>query len=600
MRRATQSLFILSLLSAGCSADGDLDPNPPAGTDGTDSFGSSSGTGQVSPTGGPSGTGTVSPTSGATGGTNVSDGTGGSVSPTGTSTDDTELPPPGQCKPGIPVTSQIPRMTPIQYDNALRDLLGVTNVGGKTPSKALGVEENKGAVTGTEWTAYQNVAAQIVTDVMGGAGKANFIACDEAAEGCLEESVRAFGLKVFRRPLTEEEVAQFMEFDNLTPKGTPTEVASAILNAFLVSPSFLLMPELSEEKEADSYKLTQYEIATRLATLMWRSVPDAVLLEAAKNNELGTPAQVLAQAERMIGDKAKVGPLLADFHKFFAEINSSSHWDRTEHDVAQFPEGVSKEAFSATMMAEVDQFFAEVAASGTFKDLFLSNIAFINKDNAAIYGEDPADYTAELKRVELDPMTRPGFLTRAAFLSSYSGYTKTSPILRGAYIGQKMLGAAAVPAKQGVPTEPPPGNYTTRREEVEALTSPDDCKSCHHQAINPPGFVMEMYDAMGRVQTKDPLGGDINMVADVNVDGQVQTINSPFELMSAIANGSSGRHKYAERWVEYATGRTPNGNDYCSVEVIEDKLASDANYTIVKLLADLSQTEPFKLRNAGN
>jgi Protein of unknown function (DUF1588)/Protein of unknown function (DUF1585) len=209
-------------------------------------------------------------------------------------------------------------------------------------------------------------------------------------------------------------------------------------------------------------------------------------------------------------------------------------------------------------------------------------------------------YGDELTRVELDPAQRPGYLTRAGFLSSYSGFTKTSPILRGAYIGQKMLGSPPVAAKPGVPTEPPPGNYMSRREEVDALTAPDDCKGCHHVAINPPGYVMEMFDSMGAIQTKDPLGGDINTVADVQVDGTVKTINNPLELMQAIANGTSGQRMYAERWVEYATGRTPNANDACSVDAIAMKLSADGTYTIVKLLADLSQTEPFNLRVAGN
>jgi hypothetical protein len=599
MRRATKSLLIAGLLGAGCSADpGTL--NPPDTTD-VDSMGTGSGTSPTSSVGGVSGSSSTSPTAGTTGGaTGSGASTGGTAAGTSSEVSEEPPPPPDTCVPGIPTTSQIPRMTPVQYNGALRDLLGVTEVDGTTPALALGVEENRGAMTATEWTAYQNVAAKIASSVISGANKEQFINCDAADETCLDTTIREFGLKAFRRPLSEEEVAQFMAFSTLTPTGTPDEVAEAILYGFLVSPSFIMLPELDEAKEGESYKLNQYEIATRLATLIWRSIPDATLLDAAKNGTLGTPAEVLEQANRMIAVKEKSGPLLADFHKFFAEINSSSHWNRTSHDESLFPEGVSQEAFSQSMMAEVDQFFAEVANTGRFQDLFLSPVAYINKDNAAIYDKDPSMFTAEFQRVELDPNERPGFLTRAAFLSSYSGFTKTSPILRGAYIGQKFLGATPVPPKEGVPTEPPPGNYQTRREEVDALTAPDDCKSCHHTAINPPGYVMEMYDAMGKVQTVDPLGGPINMVAEVTVDNVPMTINNPLELMQAIANGSSGQHRYAERWVEYATGRSPNGNDTCAVEPIAMKLSADGNYTIVKLLADLTQTDTFLLRNTGN
>jgi hypothetical protein len=213
---------------------------------------------------------------------------------------------------------------------------------------------------------------------------------------------------------------------------------------------------------------------------------------------------------------------------------------------------------------------------------------------------DPANFGPEPTRVELSATERPGFLTRVGFLSSFSNYSRTSPILRGAFIGQNMLGAPAVAPKEGVPTEPPMGTYLTRREEVDALTAPDDCAACHHVSINPPGYVMEAFDTIGRIQTVDPLSGPINTVADVQVDGAVKTINNPLELMQAIATGASGQRRYAERWVEYATGRSPNRNDQCAVDSIAMKLSADGTYTIVKLLADLSQTEPFTLRTVGN
>jgi len=111
---------------------------------------------------------------------------------------------------------------------------------------------------------------------------------------------------------------------------------------------------------------------------------------------------------------------------------------------------------------------------------------------------------------------------------------------------------------------------------------------------------MEMFDSIGAVQTTDRLGGAINTKADIVVDGKVVTINNPAELMQAIATGTAGQRIYAERWVEYATGRSPNANDACSVDTIAMKLSSDGTYTIVKLLADLSQTEPFTLRAVGN
>lgn len=568
-----------------------MTPNGSSTAPGTGPVSAGSGTAPVSPTG------PVPTNSNGTPVTPVGSGTG---APTTAPT--MEPPAPGVCDPTIPSTTQLPRLTPIQYDNVMRDLLKVTDLGGKTPSVALGLEENRGNMTSTEWTAYQKVAGQIAKAVMAGANKTEFIKCDPAAAGCLDTTIREFGLKAFRRPLTDPEVAAFLEFDNLTPKGEPAAVAEAILNAFLVSPSFIMLPELNQEKDAsNNFKLSPYEVATRLATLIWRSTPDDILLAAAKDNQLNTKEQILSQAERMIAVKEKSGALLADYHRFYADIRQNAgHWNRTKHDTAKLPQGVTEEALSAAMMDEVSAFFAEVAGTGSYKDLFLSPVAFVNKTTAPLYGLDPAMYTDELQKVELSATERPGFLTRIGFLSSYSGYDETSPILRGAYISQNMLGAPAVAPVQGVPTEPPAGDYMTKREKVDALTAPDDCASCHHVFINPPGYVMEVFDTLGKVQTQDPLGGPINSTADILVDGKTITMSTPLELMQAIATGTSGQRMYAQRWVEYATGRSPNNQDNCAVEALSMKLSTDGTYTIVKLLADLSQTEPFTLRTVGN
>jgi hypothetical protein len=581
---------------AGCG--GSIDGNDPAGSGASMAMGGS-GVG--------AGTGGVGAGGSATGGTGTGGtGTGGAA---GSSTGATSGVGPGgagggsptTCVPGVPASSQVPRMRNVEYDNVVRDLLDVTGIassGGALPSSLL-VADSDGSLTDIAWNAYLSVADKIAAEVMAGANKSKFISCDPAAAGCLEQTIREFGRKAFRRPLTEDEVLSFSRLDALTPKGTPAEVAEAILYAFLASPSFIMLPELSADLENGAIKLSNHEVATRLSFFLWGSAPDTELLAAADAGMLSTKDQILVQANRLVQDRAKAGATVASFHRVYADIRLGSHWDGIEHDATKYPKYTP--AMRPAMMAEIDRFFEEVAFNGgTFADLFLSPVAFVNDSTAAIYGLDPAAYGPDLVKVSLDPSQRPGFLTRVGFLSSFSAGASTSPVLRGAYISKNVLGIVIEdPPEDAAKTPVPPGNYTTQRQVVEALTSGPNCRGCHAGPINPAGFVMEFYDSLGEWQTTDPLGGPIVGTADVMIDdATTKTLGTPLEMMTELGRGPAAKRRYAETWVTFATRRVPNPQDACTVDAIGTKLA-EPNYTILNVLADLTQADSFRLRTAS-
>ena len=504
------------------------------------------------------------------------------------------------CQPGIPVTTQIPRLLNRQYENVVRDLLGVTSLDGNPVSASL-LGDFTGPMNAPGWTIYNTVATKIAANVMAGPTKSMFIACDPATAGCLEQTVRTFGRKAFRRPLTDDEVASFMTLNAVTPAGTPAEVAEAILNAFLVSPSFLMIPELATDTEGSSIKLSATEVAARLSFMLWGSVPDDTLNAAADANQLATKDQILAQATRMIALRDKSGQFISAFHDDWAQMNNSSgHWYQGNHDPAKFP------AFTAAAKTagqqETDMFFQEVAfTGGSFKDLLLSNIAFVSSDNAAQYGLDPSKYTTTLTKVMLDPATnpRPGFLTRTGFLSSYADYGASSPILRGAFMSIYLLNVnPGAPSPDNL-SQTVSGTFTTQRAYVEALTmQKQPCLGCH-TVFNPLGFVFESYDAIGKWQTTDLLGGAINATATVDFGGgNKKEISSPTQLMQEIAALPKAQAIYAQDWVSYAYGRQPNANDQCVVNTLQTKLAGDG-YSILALLGDLTQTDSFRLRVRG-
>jgi len=499
----------------------------------------------------------------------------------------------GDCVQGIPGTSQIPRINNAQYDRVIRDLFDVTDINGEAPSKVAPLADDfSGDMTLIAWNGYQLSAAAIAEFVMTGSAREQFITCDPSGADCLEETIRNFGRKAFRRPVTDEEVGSFMRLTtDVEPAGTAEEHAEAILFAFLTSPSFLLIPELSEEApDGNNFKLSSHEVAARLSFFLWGSIPDETLNEAADDDALQTKDQILEQAERMLALKEKSGPMIAELHRHYA-VAPAIHWGLRDHDsIPEFDPQTN-----TVMMNELDAFFQDVAfEGGSFPDLFLSNVAFVNNVTAPLYGLEASDYGAELTKVTLDEQERPGFLTRTAFLSSFAHNAETSPALRGAFISQHVVGAVVDPPPPGARDATVEGTFETEREYIEALTGQGDCASCHAAVINPPGFVLENYDALGRWQDVDPRGGDINSTATVLLPGGAKELSSAFELMTEIANNEGTAEKYLTEVVEYATGRAPNDNDQCTVDALGLKVAE--GYSILEMLVDLTQTDSFAVR----
>jgi hypothetical protein len=360
------------------------------------------------------------------------------------------------------------------------------------------------------------------------------------------------------------------------------------------------MPETgtTPDPSGKGFQLSSYEVATRLSYTLWGSVPDATLSTAADNNQLQTKGQILAQAQRMIAVRAKTAPLVSSFHDHWVQMdNAGQHWWKIDHDPAKFPLYTANT--KNTLQAELDAFWAEVAyTNGGFKDLFLSNTGFVNQDNAAIYGLDPSQYGTSLTKVQLDSTQRPGFITRAGFLSSYSHYTETSPILRGAFISVYMIGVNPGPPIAGATLlQAPPADYKSNRDKVTALVNMSPtCMGCHTTIINPPGFVLENFDAIGKWQTVDQLGDPINPSGTVNFgNGNVQPIASVQQLMQQLAQVPAAQQTYAQSWVAFGYGRAPNQNDQCIADQVSAKLPQDG-YRVLDVLADLTQADSFLSR----
>ncbi len=578
------------------SGTGAASGNPVAGSSGV---GAANAPGSGTSTGGGSATGGSSTGSGGT----ATGGTGGGSSGSSSGGTGTGV----TCTPGIPATSQIPRLTNAQYDRTVRDLLGVTGLtasANAAPSSLLQTDQS-GSISDLGWSSYQTVAQMIAAQVIADPTlKANFMKCTPSGDGtsCLHDTIVEFGRRAYRRPLADDEVADYTaivtEGAQVTADGTPDEIAEVLLNAFLAAPSFLQRSEISQTTDATgNYTLSSYEVASRLSYMLWGSTPDAALSQAADQNQLSTKEQILAQAQRMLQDP-KAHDMVAAFHRSYLLMGTNTRWDSAMRDTSLFP--AFSTALIPVMAAETEQYFDQIVftGTGTFQDLFTNPAAYVNAQTAPLYGLNAGDYGTDLKAVTLDKTQRPGFLTRAGFLNAYSSYNRTSPILRGAFIMKQILGFD--------PGAPPPGatqtalpesaDLDTNRKQVDAQTAGSACAGCHHTYINPPGFVLEAFNAIGQWQTTEAAtGAPIDTTADVIIDGNPVHVTDPSSLMAAVAASQQAQRRYADLWVNFAYERTDNSFDACTVNDLVAKITA-GGYTILNLIADLTQSDSFRVR----
>lgn len=594
------AVFAAAALAFGCSGEVGNQPGDHSGSGASDSGSGGSGPGS----GGTNPTGSGGTKSGGTGGT--SSPTAGTGNSAGTSSGGTGNTGPVTCVPGIPGTSQIPRLTNAQYDRTVRDLVGITNLTAAdnvTPSTRLATDQ-AGGMSALAWANYKDVADKIATQVMGDpAAKAKFLKCTPAAGNtCLHDTVLEFGRRAFRRALTPDEIARF---DNIidkgaeiTPTGAPEEVAQTLLFMFLISPSFLQRAEITEASDGSGhYMLSSAEIASRLSYMLWGTTPDAVLDQAVDANQLTTPDQIAAQATRMLQDP-RAREMVNSFHQYYLLMRAEGRWGTANRDLTTFPN--FKPEMVPAITEETLKLFDKIAFTpgASFKDLLTTQTAFVNKDTAPLYGLSAATYGTDLTEVQLDA-TRPGFLTRAGFLMNFASYTRTNPIYRGAFITKQILGLAldAPPPGAGDTPLPTGADLTTNRKQVEAQTGAPTCIGCHGTFVNPPGFVMEAFDAMAAARTTEADGTPLDTTAMVTFDKTQEpvSVSTPAELIALIASSPTAMKQYATKWVSYAYAREGDPTDACVADQIATKMASGA-YPILTIISDLTQAESFRIR----
>lgn len=510
-----------------------------------------------------------------------------------------------EAMPG-PMT-QFVRLTHGQYDNTVRDLLGVQD----HPSDAFladtavkGFTNNADQLVVNDRLArdYRRAAEAIASDLIADAPRlAGVVGCDAGDESmaCVEAFIDRFGRRAFRRPISADEHEAFVSIygkgAGLYEGGSDFQQGIAlVIETMLQAPSFLYRVELSTPGADEAVvALDGWEIAARLSYMMWNSTPDDALLDAAEAGELDDAAGIEEHARRLLADARAADPV-QDFHSQWLRMDRYSNISK---DPDLFPDFDADTP--ASMAAETREFFRALILEqdATFADLMTSRSTFVDDRLARIYGLE-GSFGDTLTPVEVDPATRAGFLTHPGFLAANAYFGESSPIHRGTFVQRQVLCTDIPDPPPGVNLQLPPAdeNIRTTRQRVEQHTSPDQCAPCHSM-INAPGYAFENYDAVGTVRSTDN-GEPVDTVASFeNPDGTAMSFTGAVDLIEQLSGSDAAKRCYSTQWFRYASARAETESDSCTLDGLHEAMLAQ-DYDVKELLVALTQTASFRFRAA--
>ncbi|MED5374793.1 MAG: DUF1592 domain-containing protein [Myxococcota bacterium] len=417
-----------------------------------------------------------------------------------------------------------------------------------------------------------------------------------AGQAEAEAWIAAFGQRAWRRPLTDAEIETMTSLWQQGPEifESGDDFADGVqltLATMLQSPHFLYRVEASQETDEDGrIPLDDWEIAAKLSYALWNSMPDATLFEAAAAGELGTEAEVQAQAWRMLEDP-RARAVVEDFH---GQLMALDTYENIYKDPERFP--VWSADLNSAMRREVELFVDEVVfqeQSGVYS-LYAAPFTFVNADLAPVYGLDAGELDTGMERVELDPNERGGLLTQAGWLSHHADSTTPSSIHRGVFVNLEVLCRDLPDPPDNVTGLPGLDPDQTNRERVEAHTGDGTCGAgCHSTMINPPGFAFEAYDAMGQIRSEDN-GKPVDASGTFSFDGGSESWTHGREFVEIIAQHPETHRCYAGHWLSWTHGRTTEAADDALLEELGAQSAE--GLPIVELLVALVSSPSFRTR----
>ncbi len=493
--------------------------------------------------------------------------------------------------------TRLRRLTRLEFDNTVRDLLGVDGAPASviSPDERIGPFYSNGIAPITDLIVQQHQEVAVDLAEQATASADQIAGCDLALDTavCSQSFIEEFGLRAYRRPLESEELAAYRElFDLGNDLGGPSNGFRLVLQTMLQSPFFLYHVDagVSGIPAEEPVLLTSYELASRLSYFLWNSMPDDELFALAAADGLQSLDTVTKQVSRMLDDP-RAKEAIASFHLQWLGINEM---EDVQKDSVAFP--LYDAALKTAMRAETAAFSDYVIRSGDglLSTLFTADFSVIDGPLFDLYGvAKPSGFTPG-SPTTLDPLERSGLLTQAAFLATHAHRDQTSPVHRGIIIRENLLCQPidSPPANvNNVPPTPTPG--TTTRERFAAHDSNPDCAGCH-SLMDPIGLGFENYDAIGAYRTMEgdaevDASGEI-IVADADLLG---TFDGAIELSHKLAGSRQVADCMANQWFRFALGRMESNDDACALQdVYEGFAASGGN--VRELLARIATSDSFR------
>lgn len=494
--------------------------------------------------------------------------------------------------PAEPGPAPIRRLSNAEYANTVRDLLGET----QAPVNDFEIEPvvhgffNNAytqAVSQLQATKYMDAAELIASRV----DVSKLWPCTPTASNiaaCSKQLVEQLGSRAFRRPLNTDEVTRYLTvFQAGTANGGDfTNGARVLVRGLLQSPYFLYRPELPNEGTAGQVvRIGSYEMASRLSYLYWLSMPDAALFDAAAQGKLSSPADIEAQARRLLADpKAK-----AMVSEFFAELLKLRRFDDVKKSAALVP---NFDAMRPLLKQELEQFVTHTFwEQGTPSALLSSTTTYANKTLAGYYGISGP--TGDVFVATPVGTGRAGLLTTGAFLSMSGSEELTSPTQRGKFIRENVLCTE-------MPEPPPDVNgfkgavdpTATTRERYSQHVSDAACAGCH-TLMDPLGFGLEGFDAAGRRRTTEN-GKPVNASGSITglAQGPVAFVDG-FDMANKLGSAPEASACFGRHWAHFAFGRSATPAEACSLQSLDRRFAA-SGYDMRELLVLLTQTDAFQ------
>jgi hypothetical protein len=497
-------------------------------------------------------------------------------------------------KPQVAV-APLRRLTREQYDNSIRDLLGIEG----HPSLALSADEKLAAffsnsvspISRLSVEQYRDAAEDLAADAVE-QQLDELVGCTGAEQdaACADEFVQSFGRRVFRRPLTTEEAERYRGlFATNQPRGFG-EGIRVVLATLLQSPHFVYHLELTPAPSGGGVTpLLGYEVASRLSFALWNTSPDAELLDAAGAGKLDTKDGLRAQAERLLqSERAK--DALASFHLQWLGLDSLAD---TAKDAELFPQFT--DALKGSMRAEAVDFadFVIRHGDGRLQTLLSAPFTVAGSDVLSLYGATGA--AAVDGTVQLDPTQRAGLLTQAGYLSAHAHANQTSPVHRGLSVRKNLLCTDLPDPPMNVDNTPPePDPTATTRQRFEQHRDDASCSGCH-QLLDPIGVGFENYDAIGRFRTTenglaiDPAG---ELVSAGTSSG---AFSGAVELAKRLSTSPEVRVCVQKQWFRFSLGRFEAAEDACTLQTLGDEFAA-SDFDVKRLLLSLVTSDAFRYR----